>query len=126
MRRLTSIGPALCVMLAATFATPGRADTPVHAGSLRASQVPGFRVSACSYQLADSKAGNKNYYLMVNVKYVVSKPVQAVRFAFDIDGAMQYTIGQHFQLGPGSQRFKLISPKPVVTNLTCSAAMPLP
>jgi hypothetical protein len=126
MRRKATAAPALCAVLAIALVVPGRAETPVHVASLRASQVPGFKVSSCSYQLVDSKAGNKNYYLLVNVKYVVSQPVAAVRFAFDIDNVMQYTIGQNLRLGSGSQQFKLISPRSVVTNVTCSAAMPLP
>jgi hypothetical protein len=64
--------------------------------------------------------------VVVTVKYVVSRPVpSAVRFSFDIDDAMQYTIGQNFRLGAGSQQFKLISPKPTVQSFTCSAMAPV-
>jgi len=118
--------PIVALALAQTILTsPGGPGTSLH-GSLRASEVPGFRISSCSYYLADSRAGNKNYYVIVTVKYVVSRPVpSAVRFSFDIDDAMQYTIGQNFRLGSGSQQFKLISPKPAVQSFTCSAKAPV-
>lgn len=118
--------PIIALALAQTMlASADRPATSLH-GSLRASVVPGFKVSSCSYTLADSKAGNKNYWLVVTVNYVVSRPVpSAVRFAFDIDDAMQYTIGQNFRLGKGSQQFKLISPQATVHSFTCSAVAPI-
>jgi hypothetical protein len=118
--------PIIALALAQTIhASPGRPATSLH-GSLRASEVPGFKVSSCSYYLADSRAGNKNYYLVVTVKYVVSRPVPAaVRFAFDIDNAVQYTIGQNFRLGKSSQQFRLISPQATVQSFTCSAKAPI-
>ncbi|MFY9720194.1 MAG: hypothetical protein WAK16_11170 [Candidatus Cybelea sp.] len=118
--------PIAALALAQTIlASADRPATSLH-GSLRASEVAGFKISSCSYTLADSKAGNKNYWLVVTVKYVVSKPVPAaVRFAFDIDDAVQYTIGQDFRLGNGSKQFKLISPEATVHSFTCSAVAPI-
>ncbi len=124
MSRLAGAIVALAIAQV-VLAAPARAATPVVHASLRTSQVPGFAISSCSYQLIDSRAGNTNYYLMVDVKYVVSRAVSAVRFSFDIDGHWQYTIGQNFHLGSGSQQFKLISPSPTVRSLTCSAKPPL-
>jgi hypothetical protein len=124
---MSRAAPIIALALAqAILAIPGRAETPRQTGSLRASEVAGFKINSCSYTLADSKAGNKNYWLVVTVNYVVSRPVpSAVRFAFDIDNAMQYTIGQSFRLGKGSRQFKLISPEPTVHSFTCSAVAPI-
>jgi hypothetical protein len=102
------------------------AAAPGSAAKIAPSAVPGFKITACTYQLIDSRAGNKNYYLMVDVKYKVSRPVAAVRYTFDINNAVQNMIGQHFKLGKGSQQFRLISPAAAVTTLTCTANLPLP
>jgi hypothetical protein len=125
MKRPRWTGPILATALALSVAA-ARAATPVHAGDVRPSAVPGFTIDSCTYYLADSKAGNRNYYLYVDVKYTASRPISAVRFTFHIDDAVQNAIWQRFAAGNGSHEFKLISPAPTISGLTCAAQLPLP
>jgi hypothetical protein len=99
-----------------------RANTPATNCALGNSQKVGITITSCQYNLVDSPAGNANYYLVVAIKYVTSSPLTAVRFAFNIDGAMRYMVARGSLVkGANSVQFQLVSPKPTVQKLTCWA-----
>jgi len=98
------------------------ANTPISNCVLGDSSKTGISITSCQYHLSDSPAGNRNYYLVVDVSYRASRPVGAVRFAFNIDGSMRYMVARpSVRQGAESQEFQLISPKQTVKKLVCWA-----
>jgi hypothetical protein len=112
-----------CAVSQALFATPAAADTPVQTCVLGDSSKANVSITSCQYHLIDSPAGAPNYFLVVDVTYGASRPLSAIRFAFNVDGTTSYMVARQ-SVAPGtsvSSEFKLVSPKTSVAKVVCSA-----
>jgi hypothetical protein len=102
--------------------SPASASTLTRDCRLGDSTHASVTITSCQYHLGDSPAGNSNYYLLVDINYTASRPVSAVRFAFNIDGQMRYMVArQNLQNGKASVHFQMVSPATTVTNVICWA-----
>ena len=112
-----------CATGLAHVAVPAGANTPVQNCLLGDSAKAGVTIAACTYRLVDSPAGAPNYFLVADVTYSASRPLAAVRFAFNVDGTTSYMVARQKVVPgtPATYEFKLVSPKTSVPKLICSA-----
>lgn len=103
--------------------TPSGATTAPRQCELGDSSVANVTIRSCFFHLSDSDAGNTNYYLIVELSYTASQPIDAVRFAINAGTGKKYQIDrQHVSAHQVVNRtFQLISPGSTIDRVTVSA-----
>jgi hypothetical protein len=88
--------------------------------TLPQSSLPTVTIRSCRFHLADSDAGNLNYYVIVDLTYSPSQSIDAVRFAIDAGNGKRYQIDrQHVSAhGVATTTFRLISPRQTISHVS--------